>query len=213
MNRRQKRGKESQRKRQTRTPQALTADRQAAKSIDQGEAKSDPSDSLVLGEVLLILLVAFLGVVPLGLVLATNTESFNVYILSAEKRAGVFSYASFWFSATAALAAGRGVLRTKGAGASLFKDSDYYWEGAIFIFAAAVCAALSVSDHPSTPQLSFWIFLSLVFAQVFVSALALFRLRGRTAKWGRAVVLRALNLSVLLLLLGGYGYLVFSVDA
>lgn len=157
----------------------------------------------------MILLLAFLSVVPLGAVLATNTLPYYEYVLNADKRAGVFSYASFWLSAAAALAAGRGVLRSKIAEASMFKDSDYYWEGAIFLFAAAVCAALAVSDHPSTPKLLFWLLVALAIAQVGISRIALSRLQ--TAERRKAVLRRAPLFLLLLLLLGGYGYLVFVV--
>lgn len=212
MNRKQRSRKESQNRHQPHSAQAANANLQVAAPINPGRVISDSADSLVSGEALVILLLAFLGVGPLGLVLATNQLPYEEYVLDAEKRSGVFGYASFWLSAAAALAAGRGVLRSKVAEASAFTDSDYYWEGAIFLFAAAVCAALAVSDHPSTPKLSVWLLLSLVVAQVFISGRAISRLRGRTAKWRRAVLLRVPPLVLLFLALGGYGYLVFKFE-
>ncbi|CAB3916166.1 hypothetical protein [Achromobacter piechaudii] len=208
MNRKQRRRKAEQ-KMHPQAPKAPIGERRASAPINPGKAKSGSSGDLDSREVPVILLLAFLSVVPLGAVLATNTLPYYEYVLNADKRAGVFSYASFWLSAAAALAAGRGVLRSKIAEASMFKDSDYYWEGAIFLFAAAVCAALAVSDHPSTPKLLFWLLVALAIAQVGISRIALSRLQ--TAERRKAVLRRAPLFLLLLLLLGGYGYLVFVV--
>ncbi|CAB3863081.1 hypothetical protein LMG26858_02324 [Achromobacter anxifer] len=213
MNRKQKKRRESQKGTQSQSQHASIANLQAATAIKRGETKTDSSDDLDSREIPVILLLAFLGVVPLGAVLATNTQPFYEYVLNADKRVGIFSYASFWLSAAAALAAGRGVLRSKAAEAAVFKDSDYYWEGAIFIFAAAVCAALAVSDHPSTPTLFFWLLLALSVAQVCVSCIALSRQRGRTAEWRRAALLRVPLLLLLFGALAGYGYLTFTIAA
>lgn len=207
MNRRQRRRKASRNAHQLQTPQAPKVNLQDAALGNPGKAKSGSSGDLDSREVPVILLLAFLSVVPICAVLATNTMPYYEYVLNADKRAGVFSYASFWLSAAAALAAGRGVLRSKTAEASMFKDSDYYWEGAIFLFAAAVCAALAVSDHPSTPKLLFWLFVALAIAQVGLSRIALSRLQ--TVERRRALLRRVPLFLLLLAGLGVYGYIVF----
>lgn len=209
LNRKRRRKKASQGAKQPQASIAHDANLQVAAAINPGKAKAGSSDKLDSREVPVILLLAFLGVVPIGVVLLTNTSPLDVYVLCPEKRAGIFSYASFWLSAAAALAAGRGVLRSKATDASVFQDSDYYWEGAIFIFAAAVCAALAVSDHPNTPMLLLGLLTCLLGAQVAISSMAVCRLRRQRREWKRALLLRALSLVVLSLAIGGYGYLVF----
>ncbi len=210
MNRKQKRKKASRKaQQQPQTSIAHDANLQVAAAIDPEKAKSGGSDKLDSLEIPVILLLAFLGVVPIGVILLTNISPLDVYILNPEKRSGIFSYASFWLSAAAALAAGRGVLRGKATDASVFKDSDDYWEGAIFIFAAGVCAALAVSDHPNTPMLLFGLLTCLCVAQVAISGIAVCRLRRHAGKWRRALILRVISIVVLLLALGGYGNLVF----
>lgn len=211
MNRKQRKKRESQNRHQPKAAQVSKAvGHDVEQTISEGTI-SDSSDKLDSREIPVILLLAFLGVVPIGVILLTNTQPLDVYVLNPEKRSGIFSYASFWLSAAAALAAGRGVLRSNATDASIFRDSDYYWEGAIFIFAAAVCAALAVSDHPNTPVLLFGLLACLCVAQVAISGMAVCRLRRHGAKWRRALILRVISIVVLSLAIGGYGYLVFGL--